>query len=93
MTRLRYIGLKSGGERAFEAKTGIVWMPGSEHEVSTEHAAQMLPHDDVWEIAEPAAQTKGLTLADAPVADPVADPVDEPPAEKRKPGRPRKDAG
>ena len=61
MPKLRYVGLKADGEHAFCEKTGIVWMPGSEHDVSTEHAALMLPHTDVWEIGEP-----GPTLDDAP---------------------------
>ena len=63
--RLKYIGTKADGERAFVEKTGIVWMPGIEHDVSTEHAALMLPHTDVWDIGE--AEKPGPTLADAPM--------------------------
>ena len=48
MPKLRYIGLKVDGERAFIERTKICWMPGDEHDVSVEHAKLMLPHTDVW---------------------------------------------
>lgn len=66
MPRLKYIGTKDGGERAFEAQTGIVWMPGSEHEVSPSNAALMLKHDDVWALVEEApSDVPTTTLAAA----------------------------
>jgi len=44
-----YIGLKEDGERAFKEKTGIEWMPGSEHEVTDkEVCAEMLKHPTIW---------------------------------------------
>lgn len=63
--KLRYVGKKADGERAFEAQTGIVWMPGSEHEVSATHAALMLPHTDVWDVAE---DDPTVALAEGPQA-------------------------
>lgn len=48
MIKLKYVGAKIDGERAFKDKTGIEWFPGSEHEVNDEHAAEMLRHPDVF---------------------------------------------
>jgi hypothetical protein len=47
--RFKYIGSKQDGERAFHERTGIVWMPGDEHEVSGSAAAEMAKHQSVWE--------------------------------------------
>lgn len=48
--KFRYIGLKEDGERAFMDKTGIEWMPGSEHEVNDPSvAADMQRHPTIWE--------------------------------------------
>lgn len=70
--KIRYVGKKADGEHAYEAQTGIVWMPGDAHEVSAAHAALMLPHTDVWDVAEdqpnaidPQAADIGTTI-DAP---------------------------
>lgn len=64
MPMVKYVGLKLDGEQAFKERTGIVWMPGSSHQVSNEHAALMVKHPDVWEIdLEP--KPSGPTLADA----------------------------
>ena len=61
MPKLRYIGLKVDGERAFIERTKICWMPGDEHDVSVEHAKLMLPHTDVWEpVIEEAKAPAGL---------------------------------
>lgn len=49
MVKIKYVGVKTDGERAFKADTGIEWFPGHEHEVSEEHAAKMLRHPDVFE--------------------------------------------
>lgn len=46
--KLKYIGLKVDGERAFQAETGIEWMPDSVHEVSDAVAAKMLEHPTIW---------------------------------------------
>lgn len=81
--KLMYVGLKVDGESAFSDKTGIVWMPGSSHEVSDAHAALMLPHTDVWAIAEEAPADEPESIPDALTGLVNA---------KRKPGRPRKDA-
>lgn len=67
MPKIKYVGLKTDGERAFAEKTGIVWMPGDVHDVSAAHAALMAPHDDVWELVEDTAG--GPTLADAVTSD------------------------
>jgi hypothetical protein len=48
MIKIRYVGKKTDGERAFHELTGITWMPGDVKEVSEEHAAQMLRHGDVF---------------------------------------------
>lgn len=77
--KFKYVGEKQDGERAFKDKTGIEWMPGSEHDVAdAEVAEQMLKHPTVW---QPVA--KGAVLADAkapaqpaaaaPAAAPAAD--------------------
>lgn len=65
MPRIKYVGLKADGERAFEANTGITWMPGSAHSVSVEHAALMLNHPDVWALDDEQPEKPGQTLADA----------------------------
>lgn len=59
---MTYVGLKTDGERAFHDLTGIVWMPGSSHDVSDEHAVKMLNHPDVWVVSEGA---KKMGLSDA----------------------------
>jgi hypothetical protein len=63
MPKLRYVGTKADGERAFEDKTKIVWMPGSVHEVSAAHAALMLPHTDVWDLVDEAKEAERLRAA------------------------------
>lgn len=62
MIKIKYVGLKQDGERAFKEHTGIEWFQGDEREVSEEHAAMMLRHPDVF------AQTGGgdVKLADEP---------------------------
>ncbi len=52
MTKLKYVGLKESGERAFKEETGIEWHPGSEHDVTPAHAAKMLKHPDVFALAD-----------------------------------------
>lgn len=70
MKRLQYVGLKVDGERAFQERTGIEWMPGDEHDVKDEHAELMLPHTDVWKEVPP----KAAALAAAPSAKKVPEP-------------------
>lgn len=71
MKTLEYIGLKIDGERAFQERTGIEWMPGSEHQVKDEDAEVMLKHTDVWKEVAPKAQAAAKLEDKAPAA-PVA---------------------
>jgi hypothetical protein len=71
MKTLAYIGLKIDGERAFQERTGIEWMPGSEHEVKDEDAEVMLKHTDVWKEVPPTAKATAK-LEDKVPAAPVA---------------------
>ncbi len=48
--KLKYVGLKPDGETAFHDKTGVVWFPGSCHEVKDEIATTMLRHPDVFAL-------------------------------------------
>lgn len=60
--KFKYVGQKSDGERAFKEKTGIEWMPASEHDVADpEVCAEMLKHPTVW---QPVAG-EAVTLAQA----------------------------
>lgn len=69
MVCLRYIGTKTDGERAYEDKTGLVWMPGSKHTVSVEHADLLCQHPDVWELTDPQAEaTQARAAADKAIA-------------------------
>jgi hypothetical protein len=77
MKRLAYVGLKQDGERAFQARTGIEWMPGSEHNVEDGVAAEMLKHTDVWREVEP-------KLDSAPAAKPAPQPESGLPAWVKK---------
>lgn len=63
MIKLKYVGAKTDGERAFKEKTGIEWFPGDEHEVSNEHAAEMLRHPDVFEATDTQAENTGDPFA------------------------------
>lgn len=62
MIKIKYVGVKADGERAFQHDTGIEWFPGDVHEVKEEHAANMLRHPDVFEQVA----GKAVKLADAP---------------------------
>lgn len=62
MVKIKYVGLKQDGERAFMEHTGIEWFHGSEHEVSDENAGMMLRHPDVFE------RVSGAEVALAPRA-------------------------
>jgi hypothetical protein len=56
--KLKYVGLKAGGESAFQAQTGIYWMPGDVKEVANPAtAAKMLQHPDVFAPADGEALT------------------------------------
>lgn len=59
--KLRYIGPKADGERAFKDVTGIEWMPGAEHEVADPVGAEMLRHPTSWERID-----NGPAVAPAP---------------------------
>lgn len=73
MIKLKYVGLKADGERAFQHDTGIEWFPGSRHEVSDQMAAKMLKHPDVFAVddEQPEAPAKSLQLSDAKVPAPT----------------------
>ena len=55
MVKIKYVGAKVDGERAFKEKTGIEWFPGDVKDVSAEHAAEMLRHPDVFAAADAGA--------------------------------------
>lgn len=65
MTKLKYVGLKEGGERAFQEETGIEWLPGSEHDVTPAQAAKMLKHPDVFALADGSETADTASLAEA----------------------------
>lgn len=51
--KIKYVGLKEGGETAFSELSGIErWMPGDTYEVKDDAAKRMLQHPDIWAIAE-----------------------------------------
>lgn len=50
--KIKYVGLKQDGESAFEALTGLVWLPDSSHEIKDDVAAKMLQHPDVFAVDE-----------------------------------------
>ncbi len=64
--KIKYVGAKTGGERAFKEETGIEWFQGDVHDVNPEHAAKMLRHPDVFEAADSKA-----SLASAKVPEQV----------------------
>ena len=50
--KLKYVGLKER-ETAFQPETGVVWEPGSEHDIKDEAlCARMLKHPDVFAVAD-----------------------------------------
>lgn len=70
--KLKYVGLKLDGEAAFERDTGLVWMPGDEHEVTEALAVRMLAHPDVFarveaplQLEAPLPAEQGLTATPA----------------------------
>lgn len=67
MVKIKYVGAKKDGERAFKEKTGIEWFPGDVKDVGNEHAAEMLRHPDVFEAAD-AKATLSSAKAPAPTA-------------------------
>lgn len=46
--KIKYVGVKKDGERAFKADTEIEWFPGDVHDVDSKVAEQMLRHPDVF---------------------------------------------
>lgn len=69
MTKLKYVGAKTDGERAFKEKTGIEWFPGTVENVPAALASEMLRHADVFALADdqtPAA-TSLASVSTAPV--------------------------
>lgn len=70
--KIKYVGKKEV-ETAFSNETGIIWTPGSEHDINdVAMCKRMLNHPDVFEHVEeeqkPAASTEGgKGLSDAPV--------------------------
>ncbi len=49
--KIKYVGLKEE-ETAFSPESGIVWNPGSSHEVPDGLARRMLAHPDVFAVDE-----------------------------------------
>lgn len=47
--KIKYVGRKEDGERAFKEQTEIEWFPGDVHAVDVKVAEQMLRHPDVFE--------------------------------------------
>lgn len=88
MPRIKYVGLKDGGETAFAAESGVErWMPGDAHTVDAETAKRMLRHPDVFAPADTGAATPGAALSAvapapaAPVPAPASTPTIAPGAE------------
>jgi hypothetical protein len=71
--KIKYVGVKKDGERAFKADTDIEWFPGDVHDVDSKVAEQMLRHPDVF------VQVSGeaVTPAPAPKLNAVAADQDE----------------
>lgn len=93
--KFKYVGKKER-ETAFSEVTGVVWEPGSEHDIADKAVAKrMLAHPDVFEPvaladAAPAAEGDGLsavaTTATEPVKPAAAQPQDpQAPADTDKP--------
>ena len=66
--KIKYVGAKLDGERAFKEKTGIEWFQGDVHAVSAEHAAEMLRHPDVFEAADADASLSAAKKPEAVAA-------------------------
>lgn len=62
--KLKYIGLKEDGERAFQEKTGIEWFPGDVHDITDKAICRLLlEHPTLWEPVT--GEDVGLTLSAA----------------------------
>jgi len=88
MPRIKYVGLKDGGESAFADESGIArWMPGDTRDVSPDVARRMLKHPDVFAPADTGTATPGAALSSvapapaAPVPAPASTPTIAPGAE------------
>ena len=46
--KIKYVGQKLDGERAFMEVTQLEWFPGDSHEVSDAHAEKMLQYPGVF---------------------------------------------
>lgn len=76
--KFKYVG-KKDRETAFSESTGIVWEPGSEHDIADKAVAKrMLAHPDVFEpvalaaaTAAPAAEGAGLSAVATTATEPV----------------------
>lgn len=90
--KFAYIGLKTDGERAFKEKTGIEWMPGSEHDVTDpDVCAEMLKHPTIWEPVGKADVSLASAKKPLPFSGPVTDDDvtdKEDAAKKAKPAEP-----
>jgi hypothetical protein len=83
MIRIKYVGAKIDGERAFKELTGIEWMPPDENDVQDAHAEMMLKHPDVFERAETQPEPVALVRARGKAkAEPVPETPPEPVAPK-----------
>jgi hypothetical protein len=92
--KFKYVGKKER-ETAFSEATGIVWEPGSEHDIADKAVAKrMLAHPDVFEPvaladAAPAAEGDGLSAVATTTA---TKPADAPPQEPQAPAEADKPA-
>lgn len=65
MKQIKYVGVKPDGETAFGSLTGgIVWLPGSSHEIADDVADKMLQHPDVFAVDEALTTEFIMQLAD-----------------------------
>lgn len=67
MIKLKYVGAKTDGERAFKDETGIEWFPGAVEAVSEAMATKMLKHPDVFALADDTATLAKAKKPEAPI--------------------------
>ena len=92
--KFKYVG-KKDRETAFSEATGIVWEPGSEHDIADKAIAKrMLAHPDVFEpvaLADAAPAIDGAGLSSIASAPASTEPVKPAAAQPQEPQAPADD--
>jgi hypothetical protein len=66
--KIKYVGLKQDGERAFFSETNIEWRIGDAHDVDAKVAAKMLKHPDVFAAADAGVELSNAKTSATPDA-------------------------